>query len=98
MGRRGGGSGHNQGPGNKESCPGGNTSGGRQRRSHPVLSSSAPGKMFIPTNPFANPSALQVLKEFFANWKAAVVEGETWEGTSADENAAKWRKLNHIDE
>ena len=47
--------------------------------------------MFIPTNPFTNPSALQALKESYAkkpNWKAAVMEGETWEG-SADENAAK---------
>ncbi len=30
------------------------------------------------------------------NWKAAVREGTTWEG-NADENAAKWRKLNRIE-
>ena len=57
------------------------------------------GKVFIPTNPFTNPVSLQALKESFAqqlNWKAAIKEGTTWEG-NADENAAKWRKLNRID-
>ena len=99
-GRGRGGNGHNQGPGNNESGPSGDTGGGRQLRSSgPVPGSSVPGKMFIPTNPFTDPAALQALKEFFAeqpNWKAAVREGTTWEG-SADENAAKWRKLNCID-
>jgi hypothetical protein len=74
---------------------------GRLLRSRgPVPGSSASGKVFIPTNPFANPTELQALKESFAeqpNWKAAVMEGTTWEG-SADENAAKWRKLNRIDD
>jgi hypothetical protein len=54
--------------------------------------------MFIPTN-FANPVTLQGLKDSFAEqptWKAAVVEGNTWEG-NADENATKWRRLNRID-
>jgi hypothetical protein len=43
--------------------------------------------------------SLQALKQSFAkqpNWKAAIKEGTTWEG-SADENAAKWHKLNRID-
>lgn len=31
-----------------------------------------------------------------ASWKASVMEGESWEGY-ADENAAKWREINHID-
>ncbi|KAF8331363.1 uncharacterized protein EI90DRAFT_2920180, partial [Cantharellus anzutake] len=83
-----------RGPSNNEA------GGGRLLRSHgPVPGSSAFGKVFIPTNPFANPSELQALKESFAkqpNWRAAVMEGTTWEG-SADENAAKWRKLNRID-
>jgi hypothetical protein len=55
--------------------------------------------VFIPTNPFTNPVSLQALKQSFAkqpNWKAAIKEGTTWEG-NADENAAKWRKLNRID-
>ncbi|KAF8342348.1 uncharacterized protein EI90DRAFT_2904177, partial [Cantharellus anzutake] len=93
-GRGRGGNGYNQGPGNNEA------GGGRLLRSGgPVAGSSASGKVFIPTNPFTNPSALQALKESFAkqpNWKAAVREGTTWEG-NADENAAKWRKLNRID-
>lgn len=77
----------------------GGNSGRRLRSRGPVLGSSASGKVFIPTNPFTDPTALQALKESFAeqpNWKAAVMEGTTWEG-SADENAAKWRKLNRID-
>ena len=77
-----------------------NETGGRLLRSHgPVPGSSASGKVFIPKNPFTNPLALKGLKESFAkqpNWKAAVIEGTTWEG-NADENAAKWRKLNRID-
>jgi hypothetical protein len=46
-------------------------------------------------NPFANPAQLAALKESFhqqPNWKAAVVEAETWEG-SAEENILKWKKL-----
>jgi hypothetical protein len=65
----------------------------------PVPGSSTSGKVFIPTNPFANPVALQALKDSFVkqpNWKAAVMEGTTWQG-NADENAAKWRRLNHLD-
>ncbi|KAK2461027.1 hypothetical protein APHAL10511_006968 [Amanita phalloides] len=91
---RGGGNNHNHGPSMNE------TGSGRLLRSHgPVPGSSASVKVFIPTNPFADPTTLQALKESFAeqpNWKAAVMEGATWEG-SADENAAKWRKLNRID-
>jgi len=52
-------------------------------------------QMFTPTNPFANPAELRDLKRSFAqqpNWKAALVEGESWEG-SAEENIAKWRGL-----
>ncbi len=65
----------------------------------PVPGSSASGKVFIPSNPFTNPASLKALKKSFAkqpNWKAAVMEGTTWEG-NADENAAKWRKLNRIE-
>ena len=65
----------------------------------PVPGSSASGKVFIPSNPFTNPASLKALKKSFAeqpNWKAAVREGTTWEG-NADENAAKWRKLNRIE-
>ena len=50
---------------------------------------------WTPTNPFANPADLEALKQSFTqqpNWKAAVVEGETWEG-SAEENIAKWRAI-----
>ncbi|KAF8335494.1 uncharacterized protein EI90DRAFT_337948 [Cantharellus anzutake] len=46
-----------------------------------------------------DPSALEALKKSFAeqpNWRASVMEGTSWEG-SANENAAKWRKLNRID-
>jgi len=92
---RGGSNGHNHGPGKNE------TGSGRLLRSHgPVPGSSASGKVFIPTNPFANPTELEALKKSFAeqpNWRAAVKEGTTWEGT-ADENAAKWRELNRIDD
>ena len=50
---------------------------------------------FTPTNLFANPAELRAMKHSFSqqpNWKAAVVEGETWEG-SAEENIAKWGRL-----
>jgi hypothetical protein len=46
-------------------------------------------------NPFANRIELEALRRSFAeepNWKAAVVEGETWEGTT-EENVEKWREL-----
>ena len=95
---RGRGSGRGSGPGD--------TSGdGRYNlRSHRHdLGSSAnpaPEKVFIPMNPFKNPAALQTLKDSFAkqpNWKAAVVEGTTWEGT-ADENTAKFCRLTGVDE
>jgi hypothetical protein len=79
---------------------GNNETSGRLLRSRgPVPGSSASGKVFIPTNPFANPASLEALKKSFAeqpNWKASVREGTTWEG-NADENAAKWRKLNRIE-
>ncbi|KAF8349528.1 hypothetical protein F5887DRAFT_914458 [Amanita rubescens] len=77
-----------------------NETSGRLLRSHgPVPGSSASGKVFIPSNPFTDPASLKALKESFAqqpNWKAAVREGTTWEG-NADENAAKWLKLNRIE-
>jgi hypothetical protein len=127
----GGGGGYNelnQGLGNNERCPSGDTGGGHLRSCGPVPdsgdgcgpggrraglagsrpplrsrdpapSSSAPGKTFTPSNPFANPAALQTLKASFSkqpNWRAAVMEGTAWEG-NADENAAKWRKLNRIE-
>jgi hypothetical protein len=80
---------------------GNNETSGRLLRSRgPVPGSSASGKVFIPSNPFTNPASLEALKRSFAkqpNWKAAVMEGTTWEG-NADENAAKWRKLNRIEE
>lgn len=50
---------------------------------------------FTPTNLFANPAKLQAIKHSFSqepNWKATVVEGETWEGT-AEDNIEKWRGL-----
>ena len=79
---------------------GNNETSGRLPRSRgPVPGSSASGKVFIPSNPFTNPASLKALKKSFAeqpNWKAAVREGTTWEG-NADENAAKWRKLNRIE-
>jgi len=85
---------HNQRPGTHE------TSGGRQLRSHGLVPNfTLSGKVFIPTNPFTNPVALEALKQSSAkqpNWKAAIKEGTTWEG-NADENVAKWRKLNRID-
>jgi len=44
------------------------TSGGCLLRSRisPVPGSSAPGRVFIPKNPFTNPAALQALKKSFA--------------------------------
>ena len=55
--------------------------------------------MITLTNPFADPAALQASKDSFAEqptWKAAVIEGNTWDG-NADENAMKWHRLNGID-
>ncbi len=75
------------------------TSGRLLRSRGPVPGSSASGKVFIPSNPFTNPASLKALKQSFVkqpNWKAAVMEGTTWEG-NADENAAKWHKLNRIE-
>ena len=86
--------------GRERSGDGNNETSGRLLRSRgPVPGSSASGKVFIPSNPFTNPASLKALKKSFAeqpNWKAAVREGTTWEG-NADENAAKWRKLNRIE-
>jgi hypothetical protein len=64
---------------------------------HPVSSRTTrqQPKTFTPTNPFSNPTELQAMKDSFAkqpNWKSAVIEGETWEGT-AEENRNKWRGL-----
>jgi hypothetical protein len=56
--------------------------------------STAPPKMLNSTNPFANVVELEALKCDFAqqpNWKASLVEGESWEGTT-EENIAKWQK------
>ena len=50
---------------------------------------------FTPTNLFANPGKLRSIKHSFSqqpNWKAVIVEGETWEGT-AEDNMEKWRGL-----
>ncbi len=96
-----GGGGHSGRGGQVSRGRGGNneTSGRRLRSRGPVPGSSASGKVFIPSNPFTNPASLKALKKSFAkqpNWKAAVMEGTTWEG-NADENAAKWRKLNRIE-
>ena len=58
----------------------------------------ANSKMLTLTNPFANPAELQALKRSFAeqpNWKAAVVEGESWEG-NAEENMEKYRRMTGI--
>lgn len=91
-GCRGGGNGHNQGPANDK------IGSGRLLRSRrPDLGSSTSGKVFIPTNPFTDPAALQALKESLAqqpNWKASVKEDTSWEG-NADENAAKWQIQSH---
>ena len=80
---------------------GGNNETSRRllRSCGPHPGSSASGKVFIQRNRFTNPASLKALKKSFAkqpNWKAAVMAGTTWEG-NADENAAKWRKLNSIE-
>ena len=80
---------------------GGNNETSRRllRSCGPHPGSSASGKAFIHSNRFTNPASLKALKKSFGkqpNWKAAVMEGTTWEG-NADENAAKWRKLNSIE-
>ena len=98
----GGGDGHSQGRGSSgDSSPSVDIGGHHLRstvRSRAVPGSSVSGKVFIPTNPFTNPATLKALKDSFAKqptWKAAIREGTSWEG-NADENAAKWRRLNHI--
>lgn len=56
---------------------------------------NASGNFKMSTDPFANPVELDALKRSFAvqpNWKAAVVEGESWEG-NAEQNTAKYRRL-----
>ena len=75
-----------------------NETGSRLLRSHGPVPGPSEREVFIPMNPFTNPASLQALKQTFAqqpNWRAAVMEGSTWDG-NADENAAKWRKLNRI--
>jgi len=60
-----------------------------------AVRSTSPPQMLIFTNPFANVVELEALKRDFAqqpNWKASLVEGESWEGT-AEENIAKWKNL-----
>lgn len=47
------------------------------------------------TDPFANPVELAALKASFIqqpNWRAAMLEGESWDGT-AEENIARWQNL-----
>ncbi|KAF5379995.1 hypothetical protein D9615_006279 [Tricholomella constricta] len=59
--------------------------------------SAAPRQTLTLTNPFGNLADLEALKHSFAeqlNFKAALVEGESWEGI-AEENVAKWRGLMH---
>ena len=54
-------------------------------------SSSSPGKVFIPTNPFTDSAALQALKESFVkqpNWKAGLV--------LMSENHHSWTILNFV--
>ena len=49
--------------------------------------------MFV--NPMTNPSELEAVMRSARqqpNWKAAVIEGESWEGT-AEENVAKYRQI-----
>jgi hypothetical protein len=56
---------------------------------------NASGNFMTLTNPFANSVELDALKRSFAvqpNWKAAVIEGESWEGNAKD-NTAKYRRL-----
>jgi hypothetical protein len=53
------------------------------------------GRTMTMTNPFADADALKALKRSFAeqpNWKAAVIEGESWGGTAA-ENIARYQEL-----
>ena len=48
---------------------------------------------FTLSDPFANPAELQVMKCSFAqqpNWKVAVVEGKTWEGSAEDSGMHLW--------
>ena len=98
----GGGNGHGQGRGSSGDSGPSVDIGGRHLRStvrtRAVPGSSESGDVFIPINPFTNPATRQALKDSFAEqptWKAAVREGTSGEG-NADENAAKWRRLNHI--
>jgi len=73
----GGGSGHNQVPGNNESGPSSNTGGGRQLHSRGLIpSSSAPGKVWIPMDPFTDSAAFQALKESFA--KQSIGKQRLW--------------------
>jgi hypothetical protein len=47
------------------------------------------------TNPITNPSELEAVMRSARqepNWKAAVIEGQSWEGT-AEENIAKYRRV-----
>jgi hypothetical protein len=70
-------------------------SGSSPQRSPKAPRNTSPPKFLIFTNPFANVVELEALKRDFAqqpNWKASLVEGESWEGTT-EENIAKWQKL-----
>jgi hypothetical protein len=90
-GGRGGRGGHSGQVSRGRGRGGNNETSGRLRSGGPVPGSSASGKVFIPSNPFTNPASLEALKKSFAkqpNWKAAVMEGTTWEG-NAGENATK---------
>jgi hypothetical protein len=66
-----------------------------RQASHASQASQAnptPHRTMTLSNPFSNLIELEALKHSFAeqpNWKAAVVEGESWEGT-AEENIAKY--------
>jgi len=56
--------------------------------------------MIVLSDPFKNPGQLEVLKRSFAeqpNWKASVLEDQSWEGTGA-ENIQKYRGLVAISE
>jgi hypothetical protein len=71
----------------------------RLRRNHNISpqkpNDKAPPRTLLLTNPFENVAELETLKCDFAqqpNWKASLVEGESWEGTT-DENIAKWHKI-----
>ncbi|KAJ6614007.1 hypothetical protein B0H10DRAFT_1951032 [Mycena sp. CBHHK59/15] len=53
-----------------------------------TLDSAAPGTITL-TNPFTNPVALETFRKSFAaqpNWKASLMEGETWEVQWQDGN------------